>query len=729
MKIAFTHNLRLTDAEEEAEFDSVDTVNAIAAAISTAGHEVEKIEVSGPASHLAARIEAYAPDLIFNTAEGRRGRAREAFYPALFEELGFPYTGSDAYVLTVTLDKWLTKLVLASHGIDTPRSRLVTPRDLALLGDTTFGMSFPAIVKPNYEGSSKGIGDDSVARDPKALRALLVRTVELYPAGVLLEEFIQGIDVTVPFIEGTGEEGVLSPVEYVIDPAARSKYNIYDYRLKNTEPGKVQVRCPADLPRDVVARLKAISKTVVRALGMRDVGRIDYRLGEDGRLYLLEVNALPSLEPGAGLFAAAKRESLSYDGAIAAILQSGLLRWKLASPADLAAPPKPKRPADRLRVGFAFNMKRVDSKAGNDTEAEYDPPETIDAIRTAIESLGHDVVPLEANSELPGKLMESGVDLVFNIAEGLAGRNREAAVPALCELCGIPYTGSDSATLALALDKALTKRILRQHGVLTPDFQVMATGREKLAPTLRFPLIVKPNAEGSSKGIAAKGVVDDEPSLRAAVKELIEKYRQPALIEEYIPGREFTVGLLGDRRPRVLPPMEIVFKDKSNTRPVYDFEIKQEWEKHVHYDCPPKLTPTESKAIERAARETFLALDCRDVARVDLRMNQKGEVYVLEVNPLPGLTPGYSDLVLISNAAGIEYRTLIAEILAGGLKRLREKRREASPRDATDKVKPNPRQAQGDRIAAEPKGNGNGNGNSGTASPALPTPPTGEAQG
>src|SRR6476660_8256654 len=135
MKIAFTHNLKLTDAEEEAEFDTVETVDAIATALTASGHEVEKIEVSGPASHLAARIEAYAPDLIFNTAEGRRGRAREAFYPALFEELGFPYTGSDAYALTVTLDKWLTKLHLASFGIDSPRGRFLTPRDLSSLSE------------------------------------------------------------------------------------------------------------------------------------------------------------------------------------------------------------------------------------------------------------------------------------------------------------------------------------------------------------------------------------------------------------------------------------------------------------------------------------------------------------------------------------------------------------------------------------------------------------------
>jgi D-alanine-D-alanine ligase len=694
MKIAFTHNLKLTEAEEEAEFDTAETVDAIAAALNASGHEVERIEVSGPASHLAARLEAYAPDLIFNTAEGRRGRAREAFYPALFEELNYPYTGSDAYVLTVTLDKWLTKCVVREAGVDTPRSRLVTARDLTQLEkiEGSLGVAVPAIVKPNYEGSSKGIGDDSVGRDWRSIRALVDKMIKQYPAGVLIEEFIPGVDVTVPFVEGLGDEGILSPVEYVIESAARSRFNIYDYRLKNTDPNKVQVRCPPELPRDVLARLRTISKTAVRALGMRDVGRIDFRLGDDGRIYFLEVNALPSLEPGASIFAASKREGLSYEQTIAQVVKSAGVRWGL-HPAE--ATPRKKQQSDRLRIGFTFNMKRVESKSGNDAEAEYDSPETIDAIRTAIESLGYEVVPLEATSELPQRLSDAKVDLVFNIAEGLVGRNREAQVPALCELVGLPYTGSDSATLALALDKALAKRILRQHGILTPEFQVFTSGREKLHPWLgqKFPLIVKPNAEGSSKGITGSGVVDDEPALRAAVTAIVEKYRQPALVEEYISGREFTVGLLGDKRPRILPPMEICFKDRSKSRPVYDFEIKQEWEKHVSYECPAKLTPTELRIVERTARETFIALDCRDVARIDLRMSKDGQVYVLEINPLPGLTPDYSDLVLIAKAAGINYRTLIGEILAGALKRLREKRREPRggggldrERERTDRV-------------------------------------------
>lgn len=713
MKIAFTHNLRLTDSEDEAEFDSVETVDAIASGLRAGGHEVEKIEVTGPASHLAARIESFGPDLIFNTAEGRRGRTREAFYPALFEELGFPYTGSDAYVMTVTLDKWMTKLILGAQGIDTPRARMVVPDDMQRGRDIgMLGLSFPVIVKPNYEGSSKGISDEAVARDARALLELLPRTLRKYPAGVLVEEFIPGTDVTVPFVEGVGDEGVLTPVDYVIDPSMRSRFNIYDYRLKSTEANRVSVRCPPDLQRDVVARLRALSKLAIRTLGIRDLCRVDFRLGEDGRIYLLEINALPSLERGSSTFSATAREGLDYEATLGAVVASAARRQGLTVPQV----GRRKRQPEPLRIGFTYNVKRVDTKGGNDSEAEYDAPETIDAIRDALESYGHVVVPLEATAELPRQLMDAPVDIVFNIAEGVSGRNREAAVPALCELMGIPYTGSDAATLSIALDKALSKRVLRQHGILTPEFQVMETGRERLSPKMKFPLIVKPNQEGSSKGVSAHAsVVDDEESLRQVVRELLERYRQPALIEYYIAGREFTVGLLGDKRPRVLPPMEIIFLDKANPRPVYDFQIKQEWEKHVYYQCPAQLTPAELKSMERIARETFVALDCRDVARVDLRMDDTGDIYVLEVNPLPGLTPNYSDLCLIASAANIDYRSLIGEILTGGLKRKREKRRAEA------------REAEAARTPSNGNGgNGDGNSNGKAETKSVPvekTPP------
>jgi D-alanine-D-alanine ligase len=261
--------------------------------------------------------------------------------------------------------------------------------------------------------------------------------------------------------------------------------------------------------------------------------------------------------------------------------------------------------------------------------------------------------------------MGSNVDIVFNIAEGMSGRSREAQVPSLCELRGIPYTGSDSATLSICLDKALAKRLLVD--VDTPSFQLLITGREKLRP-FRYPVIVKPNQEGTSKGISKKSVVMDEARLREVARELIERYGQPALVEEYVVGRELTVGLLGERRPRVLPPMEVVFLTQGE-RPVYDYDCKQDWQHHVRYECPANLTKDELRIVERTCRTTFMTLGCRDVARIDLRLTPEGRAYVLEVNPLPGLTPDYSDLCLIANGARIDYRTLIGEILSGAIKR------------------------------------------------------------
>ena len=681
MKVAFTHNLRLTDVretEKEAEYDSAETVNAIAAALEAAGHEVEKLEVSGPAANLLERLEAIDPDIIFNTAEGNSGRMREAFYPALFEELGIPYTGSDAYTNALTLDKWLTKLIVSRAGIDTARGCLVTVRNYEALTERGLGLAFPVIVKPNHEGSSKGIYNgtigSSVVREPKDINSALKAALRAYPDGVLVEEYIDGVDIALGYIDGVGHDnGLLTPVELLYETFADRPFNIYDYRLKNVEPGKVQYRTPANIPRDVAARLRTISAEVVRALGLRDLARLDYRVTTEGRIYLLEANGLPALSSNSSLFAATAQVGLTYNGTIAAILNAAALRSGLATASQLGVGlSRRQRKIQPIRVGFTYNVKRSHD---GDEEAEWDPPETIIAIANALARQGHIVVHLEATPDLPRVLAEADVDLIFNIAEGVEGRNREAQVPALCELLGIPYTGSDSATLAIALDKALGKKVLLQHDILTPKFQLMESARERLSPDMKFPLIVKPNAEGSSKGIDATNVVDTEEELRAAVKLCVEKYRQPALVEEYIAGREFTVGLLGDKRPRVLPPMEIKFK-KDNPRPVYDYGVKQEWEEHVYYECPAKLTEAEQKAMEKIARATFWALDCRDVARVDLRMDAEGRIYVLEVNPLPGLTPNYSDLVLISQAVGMEYDQLIAEIMVGGLRRMRDKRRE-----------------------------------------------------
>ena len=522
MRIAFTHNLRLTDSEDEAEFDTRrDRRRDRRRACARAATRSRRSRSPDPRRDLAARIEAFGPDLIFNTAEGRRGRAREAFYPALFEELGFPYTGSDAYVLTVTLDKWLTKLVLAQHGIDTPRARLVTPDEYRRLREPgALGLALPVIVKPNYEGSSKGIADDAVVRDARALAEVAAARARAPTRPACWSRSSSPArDVTVPFLEGRGDEGVLLPVDYLVDPTAR-------------EPLQ-PLRLPARSRRRR-ARCRCAARPTCRATWWRGCARCRRRRCARSASAISAASTSASARTGGStcsrstrcrrwsrapaLFAAAAREGLDYAETLHAVVESAA---RAPGPGRQAGRAPTARRADPLRIGFTFNVKRVDPKAGDDAEAEYDAPETIDAIREALASYGHDVTLFEATAELPRQLMQTPVDLVFNIAEGVAGRNREAQVPALCELLGIPYTGSDAATLSIALDKALSKRVLLQHGILTAEFQVMETGRERLSPKLKFPLIVKPNQEGSSKGVSAHAsVVDDEAELRAVVREL-----------------------------------------------------------------------------------------------------------------------------------------------------------------------------------------------------------------
>jgi D-alanine-D-alanine ligase len=672
MRLALTHNLRLSDSEDEAEFDTRETIESLSAALERLGHRVERIEVSGPASRTAARLEAYAPDLVFNTAEGRRGRFREAFYPALFDELGFPYTGSDAWVLAVTLDKALTKLVLREHGVISPKGQFVEELSELKLD----GWRYPLIVKPNFEGSSKGITQDSVVEDRQRLKALVEKQLARFPSGVLVEEYIPGKDLTVAFLEKAPSQ-VLTPVEYVIDDAelSKRKYRIYDYDLKSVHYNAVNVRCPADFPSYVLERAQEMARNAYKALGVRDLGRVDFRVAEDGQVYFIEINALPSLEPGAGIYAAAALEGLHTDAVLGKVVESAVARWGVLDPRKARSRPPRKGP---LRVGFTYNVKRVKPAldGSRDEEAEYDAPATIQAVREAIAAAGHEVIDLEATADLPSLIETMKPDLVFNMAEGIKGRNRESQVPALLELLDIPYSGSDPAALNIALDKALAKKIIRQHGILTPNFFTMTTGKERLPKDVRFPLIVKPVAEGSSKGVHATSVVENEQELREAAQKMIAKYDQPALVEDYIGGREFTVGMLGERRPKVLPPMEVVFLDQAEHRPVYSFEFKQDWSSKIRYDVPASLEPSQLKALERAARECFIGLGCRDVARVDFRMDEQGKIYFLECNPLPGLTPDWSDLVLIAKAAGIEYNALISEILSGAIRRYKERERE-----------------------------------------------------
>ncbi len=673
MRIALTHNLQRNASEDEAEFDTPATIDALVGAMKALGHEVIPIDVGEGLEPLLERLRTSAPDLIFNTAEGRRGRAREALYPAVFDELGIPYTASDAHVCTVTLDKYLTKRIVGELGVPTPGAALLTSSDLSACD----GLAFPLIVKPNYEGSSKGIDEGSVVEDREALRRRLEETLALYPSGMLVEEFVAGRDVTVPWLEASSPEtgGVLPAAEYHFDPALLGdlSHRLYDYRLKSELADAVAVRVPADLTEAQREAIVLHTRRVVTGLGIRDVARLDFRVDPQGGLHFIEVNALPSFEPGASLYLSAAQAGLpGAERVVGAVIASALARRGIAAPdpADGARRGRA-RTVHRPRVGLLYNLKRIDPSSGDDRDAEFDSPTTVHAIARAIEAQDCEVVLLEATAELVRELPAAEIDVGFNIAEGLAGRSREAQVPALLDLLGIAYTGSEPAVLSLTLDKGLAKRVVAQAGVATPEWAAWRRVPKRLPDWVRFPLMVKPLAEGSSKGVEAASVAEDEAGLRELVGALVERYHQPALVERFLPGREFTVGLLGSGRPRVLPPMEIVFEGQASPLPIYSFAHKTGAEGGVRYEVPARIDDGLRQSLERTARRAYTALGCRDVGRIDLRLDGDGRVNFIECNPLPGLTPGWSDLCLIAEAAGMSYEQLIGAILAPALRRAR----------------------------------------------------------
>jgi len=330
-------------------------------------------------------------------------------------------------------------------------------------------------------------------------------------------------------------------------------------------------------------------------------------------------------------------------------------------------------PPGRLKVGIAYNLKRNTNGDLPDAEAEFDDMEAIDAIRSAIEETGCTVVLYEATDDFPIRLAQNRPDIVFNISEGIRGRGREAQVPAILDFLGIPYTGSDETTLCVAMDKALTKKLVASFGVNTPVYRIVKSAAffpENISAGSmpEFPVLVKPNTEGSSKGVSDFSVARDIAGLRSMLDVKIGTYRQDMLVEKYISGREFTVGILGNGNGfRVFPPMEIIFNDKNH--PIYSYEVKRNFRNFVRYRCPPDLSPDLLNKITDAAKTVYSVLECRDLSRMDFRMSADGSLYFIEINPLPGLAPGYSDFPMIAGFCGIDYPALIRSILDSALAR------------------------------------------------------------
>jgi D-alanine-D-alanine ligase len=326
----------------------------------------------------------------------------------------------------------------------------------------------------------------------------------------------------------------------------------------------------------------------------------------------------------------------------------------------------------RLRVGITYNLKKDFSLRENqpiDFLEEFDSEETIDAIGEVLKSEGHEVIKLGGDTDLIDRLKQSSVEIVFNIAEGLQGRNREAHIPALLEFFNIPYTGSDPLTLSLTLDKAMAKRIVMSHHVPTPRFKKVARMEDLDGLDLQYPLFVKLCYEGSSKGVRLDSKITDPHSLREKTRDLLKNYGSPLLVEEFVKGPEFTVGILGNEDPFVLGVMQIEIKGKPPEESIYSLEIKREWEEKVRYHCPPTISQPLLKEIEQVALRSYQALECRDVSRVDIRVGEDNTPYFLEINPLPGLSPVYGDLVIMARSMGWDYARLVKTIFDSALKR------------------------------------------------------------
>lgn len=363
---------------------------------------------------------------------------------------------------------------------------------------------------------------------------------------------------------------------------------------------------------------------------------------------------------------------------------------KIPSTDDLVLPKKAKSTVRRpIRIGLTYNLKRVlpADDGANDQDAEFDSESTVEHIAHAISSFGHEVVKIEADAQIISSLRSNNVDLVFNIAEGIRGRGRESLVPSLLDLLDIEYTGSDSTTMAVTLDKFIAKQIVSQHGVLTAKSFLMHNIKDKMPAGLSFPLFMKPVAEGSSKGISASNVVLNETELRDRASIYLKKYSQPLLVEEYVAGREFTVGVLGCRKLTVLPIMEIEFLNPAIQFPVYSFEYKLKYCDDINFKVPAEISAEQKRQLELSAKLCFQHLGCRDVARIDFRMDAEGKIYFIECNPIPGLVPDWSDLCLMSNKSGMDYHTLIGTILSPALKRLKDRKKSTKKLAATATTK------------------------------------------
>jgi len=324
-----------------------------------------------------------------------------------------------------------------------------------------------------------------------------------------------------------------------------------------------------------------------------------------------------------------------------------------------------------MKIGITYDLRDDYLREGYSHEetAEFDRMDTIEAIDGALAASGHHVDRIGNIRHLVSRLAAGDQwDLVFNIAEGLHGIGREAVVPALLDAYRIPYTFSDPLVLALTLHKGMTKAVMRNAGIPTADFTVVDTVSDAQRVSLPYPLFAKPVAEGTGKGISDESKVDSALELASVCSRLLEEFRQPVLVETYLPGREFTAGIVGTGpQAEVIGVMEVLFRDRHKESKIYSYQSKANYEEIIEYRIPEQEVVD---ACSRVALASWKALGCRDGGRVDLRMDAAGTPNFIEVNPLAGLNPVHSDLPIICRLKDIPFQALIGRILASALERI-----------------------------------------------------------
>lgn len=323
--------------------------------------------------------------------------------------------------------------------------------------------------------------------------------------------------------------------------------------------------------------------------------------------------------------------------------------------------------ADALKVGLTYDLKSEYLKMGFTKEevAELDAEETVEAIETEMKRQGYVPVRIGHAKALMAALVKGETyDIVFNIAEGIYGLGREALVPAILDAYRIPYTFSGPDLMALSLNKAYTNSVLEAAGIPVPKRHVIAKEADISGVKLPFPLFCKPVGEGTSKGVSEKSLVKNEKELEATCKDLLQTFNQPVLVETFLPGREFTVGLLGSgAEAKVIGVMEVKFLNGAD-KVAYTYENKQQYETRVKYEA------VKDERVAKTALAAWRTLGCRDAGRVDLRQDSGGIPHVIELNPLAGLNPKYSDLPILCRLHGMSYQTLMEGIMKSAVKRI-----------------------------------------------------------